>query len=99
MSPKISAVKTFLTLKVYPGIKYIEKLEKNEGKPDFQNIKDLTNGSSKIKKVGRSQQMFLKTRCNPYKGFRSSCPEVFCEKDVLKSFPISQENNYCGVSF
>ena len=30
--------------------------------------------------------MFLKTRHNPYKGFRSSRPEVFCEKDVLKSF-------------
>ena len=30
--------------------------------------------------------MFLKTRCNPYNGFRSSCLEVFCEKDILKSF-------------
>ena len=30
--------------------------------------------------------MFLKTRCNPYKGFRSSHPEVFCEKDVVNSF-------------
>ena len=30
--------------------------------------------------------MFLKTRHNPYKGFRISCLEVFCEKDVLKSF-------------
>ena len=30
--------------------------------------------------------MFLKTRCNPYKGFRSSHPEVFCEKDVANSF-------------
>ena len=30
--------------------------------------------------------MFLKTRRNPYKGFRSSRPEAFCEKDVLKSF-------------
>ena len=28
--------------------------------------------------------MFLKTRRNPYKGFRRSRPEVFCEKDVLK---------------
>ena len=72
--------------KVYPGTKYVEKVEKNEGKPAFQNIKDLTNGSSKITKVGRSQRMFLKTRRNPYKGFRSSRPEVFCEKDELKSF-------------
>ena len=30
--------------------------------------------------------MFLKTRRNSYKGFTSSHPEVFCEKDVLKSF-------------
>ena len=30
--------------------------------------------------------MFLKTRRNSYKGFRSSLPEAFCEKDVLKSF-------------
>ena len=30
--------------------------------------------------------MFLKTRCNSYKGFRSSRPEAFFEKDVLKSF-------------
>ena len=30
--------------------------------------------------------MFLKTRRNLYKGFRSSRPEEFCEKDVLKSF-------------
>ena len=30
--------------------------------------------------------MFLKARRNPYKGFRSSHPEAFCEKDVLKSF-------------
>ena len=72
--------------KVYSKTKYVEKVEKNEGKPAFQNIKDLTNGSSKITKVGRSQRMFLKTRRNPYKGFRSSRPEAFCEKDVLKSF-------------
>ena len=72
--------------KVYPGTKYVEKVEKNEGKPSFQNIKDLTNGSSKINKVGRSERMFFKTRPNPYKGFRSSRPEVFCEKDVLESF-------------
>ena len=31
--------------------------------------------------------MFLKTRRSPYKGFRSSRPEAFCEKDVIKSFP------------
>ena len=30
--------------------------------------------------------MFLKTRCNPYRGFRSSRLEVFCEKDALNSF-------------
>ena len=72
--------------KVYPGTKHVEKVEKNEGKPSFQNIKDLTNGSSKINKVGRSERMFFKTRPNPYKGFRSSRPEVFCEKDELKSF-------------
>ena len=72
--------------KVYPGTEYAEKVEKNEGKPAFQNIKDLTNSSSKITKVRRSQGMFLKTRHNSYKGFRSSRPEVFCEKDVLKSF-------------
>ena len=30
--------------------------------------------------------MFLKTRHNSYKGFRSSRMEAFCEKDVLKSF-------------
>ena len=40
----------------------MRKVKKNEGKPAFQNIKDLTNGSSEITKVGRSQQMFLKTR-------------------------------------
>ena len=43
----------------------------HKGKPAFVNIKDLTNGSSEITDVGRSQWMFLKTRCNPYKGFRS----------------------------
>ena len=71
---------------MYPGTKYIEKVEKNEGKPAFQNNKDLTNGSSKITKVGTSQRMFLKTRRSSYKGFRSSRPEVFCEKDILKGF-------------
>ena len=87
MSVKVSPQKYHFSYpKVYPGTKYIEKVEKNGGKPAFQNIKHLTNGSSKITKIGRSQQMFLKTRHNPYKGFRSSCPEVFCEKDVLKSF-------------
>ena len=30
--------------------------------------------------------MFLKTRHNLHNGFRSSCLEVFCEKDILKSF-------------
>ena len=43
-------------------------------------IQELTNGSSETTKVGRSQRMFLKTRRNPYKGFRSSRPEAFCEK-------------------
>ena len=61
-------------------------VETNKEKPAFQNIKDLTNGSSETTEVRRSQQMFLKTRHNPYKDFRSSHPEVFCEKDVLKSF-------------
>ena len=45
MQAKISPVKTFYP-KVYPGTKYVEKVEKNEGKPAFQNIKDLTNSSS-----------------------------------------------------
>ena len=72
--------------KVYSGTTYIEKVEKNEGKPAFQNIKDLPKGSSKITKVGRNQRMFLKTRRSPYKGFRSSRPEVFCGKNVLKNF-------------
>ena len=76
----------FSYFKVYPGTKYLEKVEKNEGKSSFQSIKDLTYGSSKITKVRRSQQMFLKTRHNSYKGFRSSRMEAFCEKDVLKSF-------------
>ena len=82
MSAKISAVRNFSYSKDYPGTKYVEKVEKNEGKPAFQNINDLTNGSSKITKLGRSLQIFLKTRPNPYmktwhnpyKGFRSSHP-------------------------
>ena len=86
MSAKNITRSNFSYFKVYPGTKYVEKVKKNEGKPAFQNIKDLTSGSSKITKVGRSQRMFLKTRRNPYKDFRSSRPEAFCKKDVLKSF-------------
>ena len=33
--------------------------------------------------------MFLKTRHNPHKGLRNSRPEVFYDKDVLKSFSKS----------
>ena len=85
--------------KVYSKTKYVEKVEKNEGKPAFQNIKDLTNGSSEITKVGRSQRMFLKTKCSPYKGFRSSRPGRSVKKMFLKVSQNSQENNNCGVSF
>ena len=61
----------------------------------FQNIKDLTSGSSKITKFGRSQRLFLKTWCKPYKGFRNSCLKVFCEKDVLKSFSKFTGKHLC----
>ena len=43
--------------------------------------------------------MFLKTRCNPCKGFRSSHLGCSVKKMSLKVFQNSQENNYCGVSF
>ena len=39
--------------------------------------------------------MFLKTRHNPYNGFRSSCLEVFCEK-FLK---IHRKTTIVGSSF
>ena len=74
-------------------------VETNKEKPAFQNIKDLTNGSSETTEVRRSQQMFLKTRHNPYKDFRSSHPGRSVKKMLLKISQNSQENNYFGISF
>ena len=43
-----------LLSKVFPGTKYVEKVEKKLGKTAFQNIKDLTNHSSNVTKFGSS---------------------------------------------
>ena len=44
--------------------------------------------------------MFLKTRHNPYNGFRSSCLEVFCEKDILKKLlKIHRKTTIVGSRF
>ena len=51
MSAKILPVKTILTL-IFPGTKYVDKVEKKVGKTAFQNVKDLTNRNSNITKFG-----------------------------------------------
>ena len=46
-------------------------VETNKEKPAFQNIKDLTNGSSETQSLQRLQKQ---------------SPGVLCEKDALKNF-------------
>ena len=80
----------FFYSKVFPGIKYAGKAKKKEGMPAFQNIKDLTNGSSEGARECSWKLGPLFTKASEAVFRRRSVKKIF-----LKVSRNSQKNNYC----
>ena len=76
--------KDFSYSKVFPGTKYAVNTEKKEGKPTFQNIKDLTNRSLKITKFGSSHyERFCEA--NVLEKYTESLQRLVKEYNVMES--------------
>ena len=67
-------------------------------KSRYQSLKSSHKNSYQQQMSVQFNLIFLPFQIYFAEHCRCSCPEVFCQKVVLKNFPKLQENTYAGVS-